>query len=144
MIRKDWKRSALLVFALAVGLMLTAAIETRAQDATASIIGTVTDPQGAVIAEAKVTATNQATKVGYPTVCRKDGTFEIVALPIGEYKVSVEHSGFKTAESPSFLLQINRVQKVDLQMQVGASAKRSRSRPAPRLSRPPVRRLARA
>src|SRR5262245_27990041 len=119
MITKEWRGYALLVVAMAAGLMLAAATLTKAQDATAGIIGTVTDPQGAVIADAKVTATNQATKVGYSTVSRKDGGFEIVALPIGTYKVSVEHSGFKTAESAVFTLQINRVQKVDLQMQIG-------------------------
>src|SRR5215471_1992993 len=119
MIGKDRTRSLLLVLALAAGLVLSAAPRTKAQDATAGIIGSVADPQGAVIADAKVTATNQATRVAYPTVSRKDGTFELVALPIGTYKVSAEHSGFKTAESPEFTLQINRVQKVDLQMQIG-------------------------
>src|SRR5215831_5387390 len=119
MIGKDRTRSLLLVLALAAGLVLSAAPRTNAQDATAGIIGSVADPQGAVIADAKVTATNQATRVAYPTVSRKDGTFELVALPIGTYKVSAEHSGFKTAESPEFTLQINRVQKVDLQMQIG-------------------------
>src|SRR5580692_9510158 len=70
-----------------------------AQEATARIIGTVVDAHGAVIPDAAVTITNVATKVTYPTVTLKDGSFQVFSLPIGTYVVIVEKAGFKKAIS---------------------------------------------
>jgi hypothetical protein len=90
-----------------------------AQEATARIIGTVTDPQGAVIPDAAVTVTNAATKVTYPTVTLKDGAYQIFSLPIGTYDVTVEKAGFKKAISSQHILEINQVQRIDIKMEVG-------------------------
>ncbi|MGH9761509.1 MAG: carboxypeptidase regulatory-like domain-containing protein, partial [Blastocatellia bacterium] len=92
---------------------------TMAQETTARIIGTVTDPQGAIIPDAKVTVTNMATKVIYPATTFKDGTYQLANLPIGTYQVEIEKDGFKKAVSEKYTLQINQVQRIDMKMEVG-------------------------
>lgn len=109
---------------LVVGLSLLCALlslwsSASAQEATARITGTVTDPQGAIIPDAKVTITNVATKVNYPTVTLKDGTYQVFSLPIGTYIVTVEKAGFKKAVSEQHVLEINEVQRIDIRMEVG-------------------------
>jgi len=102
--------------------MLVSVSYAFSQDATGNIIGTITDQQGAVIAGAKVTVINSATQVSRSAVTDKDGHFEILLLPIGSYKVSVEKEGFKRTLSSDQKLQINQSLRVDLSMQVGGAS----------------------
>src|SRR6267378_7877069 len=70
----------------------------KAQEATGKIIGTVTDPQGAVVPGAKVTVTNtssQTAQITREAVTNDDGTYQVLALPIGTYQVTIERQGFK-------------------------------------------------
>lgn len=64
---------------------------------TGTIIGVVVDPQGAVIPNARVTATNTATGVVLHTASLAGGDFAFRAVPIGTYKVQVEAAGFSEA-----------------------------------------------
>ena len=91
-----------------------------AQDATGRILGTVYDPQGAVIPAVKVTVTNTATQESRSAVTNKEGTFQLLALPIGVYKVTAEHAGFRTVVSQEQKLQINQSLRIDFKMEVGA------------------------
>ncbi|HXF06421.1 MAG TPA: TonB-dependent receptor [Blastocatellia bacterium] len=61
---------------------------------TASLSGTVTDPTGAVIVRATVTATNIATKFTRTALTGEDGTYVIALLPPGTYTVTAAHPGF--------------------------------------------------
>ncbi|HKV41595.1 MAG TPA: carboxypeptidase-like regulatory domain-containing protein, partial [Blastocatellia bacterium] len=108
-----------LALALGLGLIFATPHALRAQQATASIIGTVTDPQGAIVADAKVTVTNTATKIARSTTSGKDGSFEVISLPIGTYLVTVEHEGFKTTVSPAYTLEINQVLRANFKMEIG-------------------------
>src|SRR5215472_8658129 len=74
----------LLVFALAV----------NAQTFRGAINGTVTDPSGAVVPNAKVKATELATSIDHNTVTTGDGQFAFQDIPVGTYKVSVTATGF--------------------------------------------------
>src|SRR5215471_10674654 len=69
------------------------------QSATGRILGKITDPTGAVVPGVKVTATNTATGVNSDTLTNEVGDYQILALPIGEYKVTAELPGFQTAIS---------------------------------------------
>ena len=62
----------------------------EAQTITGSVNGTVTDPTGAVIPNAKVTATNVDTGIETPTTTNSDGIYNIRFLQIGNYKVTVD------------------------------------------------------
>ena len=79
-------------------LLCWAAPQMHAQGiTTGTIIGVVADPQGAVIPNARVTATNTATGVVLHTASLAGGDFAFRAVPIGTYKVQIEASGFSEA-----------------------------------------------
>jgi Carboxypeptidase regulatory-like domain len=65
--------------------------------ATGAIIGTVTDPSGAVIPGAKITATRVETGVSQSTVTSGAGTYTIPNLVVGNYNITAEGQGFKGA-----------------------------------------------
>jgi len=64
---------------------------------TGTISGTVVDPQGAVVNNAKITATNVATGIALQSVSSADGNFSIRAVPIGTYSVRINAEGFRPA-----------------------------------------------
>lgn len=92
------------------------------QSARARIVGTVKDPQGAVVAGANVTVTNVATGVETKAATDHDGSYQALELPIGAYKVRVERDGFTTAETVPYTLEINQVQRIDVTLKVGAKS----------------------
>ena len=105
--------------ALAVVLLLSAGVA-RAQEATARIVGNITDPKEASIPGAKVTVTNVATQVSRETTTDRDGFFQVLSLPIGTYRVAVEHPGFRKATVDNQTIRINQVLRVDIQMELGS------------------------
>lgn len=111
-------RAALVVLA-ALAFFAAAA---RAQTITGSIRGTVTDPSGAVIPGASVTATNVSTGVSTATQTNKDGDYNLQFLPIGNYTVTVTASGFAKSTIAAFALEIDQIAKVDAKLQVGSAS----------------------
>jgi Carboxypeptidase regulatory-like domain/TonB dependent receptor/TonB-dependent Receptor Plug Domain len=107
-----------MILLLSVGLALP--VVSSAQDATGRIFGTVFDPQGLVVADVKIAATNTATEVVRTATTNKDGMFQLLALPIGNYKVTAEHAGFRTVASTEQKLLINQSLRIDFKMQVGS------------------------
>jgi hypothetical protein len=105
--------------ALVAAVLAFIATAARAQTITGSIRGTVTDPSGAVIAGASVTATNVSTGVNTATVTNKDGDYTIQFLPIGSYTVTVTASGFAKDSIAAFTLEIAQIAKVDAKLEVG-------------------------
>ncbi len=90
-----------------------------AQTTSTSIVGTVTDPSGAAVAGAKVVATQTRTGVKREDMTTSTGDYNFPLLDIGEYSVTVEASGFKSATRAGLPLQINDKLRVDFVMQVG-------------------------
>jgi hypothetical protein len=89
------------------------------QEVTASITGTITDPRGAALPGATVTATSQERGETYTALTNDTGLYRIAQLPVGAYTVKVEKSGFSLASYPSFVLTLNQVARVDVAMRVG-------------------------
>jgi Carboxypeptidase regulatory-like domain/TonB-dependent Receptor Plug Domain len=112
------KLSRIKVFLLALTM---APALCSAQDATGRIYGTVYDQQGAVVPGVRVTATDTATQVERSTTTDHEGYFQILALPIGNYKVKAEHDGFRSVISTEQNLLINQALRVDIKMEVGAT-----------------------
>lgn len=100
-------------------LVLCQAKTMQAQTITGSIRGTVTDPAGAIVAGAAVTARNDATGIAATTVTDHNGSYNFQFLPIGPYTITATRSGFNTASVPQFNLQIDQIAKIDVKMQVG-------------------------
>ena len=92
------------------------------QEVTASITGTVTDPSGAAMVGATVTATSQERGLTYTGVTNDSGLYRIAQLPVGTYGLKVEKSGFALASYPAFVLTLNQVARVDVTMKVGQAS----------------------
>jgi hypothetical protein len=99
-------------------LLLTAAV-TFAQSDSTSINGTISDPSGATIPNAKVTARNQNTGATRDAVTSSAGTFVIPSIPSGIYSLTIEAAGFKKFESKSNKIDANLPATIDAVMQVG-------------------------
>ncbi|HEX5483080.1 MAG TPA: carboxypeptidase regulatory-like domain-containing protein [Terriglobia bacterium] len=108
-----------LAILLALGLLAIPRL-TIAQEVTGGITGTVTDPSGAVVPNASVTATDMHRGTTWPTQTNAAGVYNLPRLPIGEYEVKVSASGFQTTVHPAFELQMNQIARVDLQLTVGS------------------------
>src|SRR5215831_9855490 len=100
---------SLLLFAALVGLCQ----DGWGQEVTASVTGTVTDPGGAALPGATVTATSQERGQTYVAVTNDTGLYRIAQLPAGSYALKVEKKGFAAATYPSFVLSVNQVARVD-------------------------------
>ena len=107
----------LLALGFVVGLVWTT--PAIADNLYASIRGTVTDPAGAVVPDAKLTATNVATGIKYSAASGKDGLFTFVQLPIGDYEVKVEKGGFKTFAEGHIHLDLNQIFNLQVKMELG-------------------------
>src|SRR6266496_3254241 len=100
-------------------LLLAASFQAFAQEAT--IVGTVIDPSGAAIANAKVIATNTETGVARTITTNEVGQYVLPGVHIGHYDVKAEASGLKVTEQKNVLLQVGDRARVDFQMQVGST-----------------------
>ncbi len=90
-----------------------------AQEVTASITGTVSDPSGAAVANANITATSVERGIAYTAVSNDSGLYRISQLPVGSYSLRAEKSGFSVASYPAFVLTLNQVARIDVAMKVG-------------------------
>jgi hypothetical protein len=108
-------RDAIRVLAVAI-LVLCSVTTLKAQTITGNVNGTVTDPSGAVIPNAKVTATNVDTNVTTETTSNGEGVYNLRFLQIGNYKVTVESSGFAPSTFGPFALETNQDVKVDAKL----------------------------
>src|SRR5437016_4147739 len=84
----------------------------------ASLIGTVTDQQGAVVAGTKVTATNVATNVSTDTQTTDAGLYRFPSLPVGNYTLAAEVAGFKSAKITNITLTVGQTVTQDIRLEV--------------------------
>ncbi len=89
-----------------------------AQSETGSITGTVTDPSGAAVANAKVTVTNAATTAVRNTTSGTSGVYSVTNLQPAPYLVKVEAPGFKTSQIP-VTVTVGTREGLDVKLQVG-------------------------
>ncbi len=94
----------------------------HAQESRGSITGKVTDPQGAVIPAAAVTATNIETNAASKTATNETGYFEINLLNPGSYTLTVEAAGFKKSVRTGLVLNVAGRLDIETQLQVGQLA----------------------
>jgi len=89
------------------------------QAVSATLLGTVTDASGAVVANAKVTLTETNTGVNRSTITNQSGNYTYPNLPPGRYSVSVEMPGFKKEVRPGTDLAVDSTARVDVQLEPG-------------------------
>ncbi len=114
-------RTGLGVFVVALALCLCSQL---LAGVTASISGTVTDPSGAIVAGATVTATNVETGVATTQPTNASGYYSFQSLPLGTYTIDVAQTGFKEYAQTGLVLDVNSALVVDVKLQVGASSEK--------------------
>jgi len=92
----------------------------RAQGTTSTITGVVADASGAVVPNASVTLTNQATGVKYPLRTNGAGVYYITALVSGTYTIEVAAKGFRTYVNRNVEVTTDLTVRVDVSLEVGA------------------------
>jgi len=91
-----------------VTLAILLAVPLAAQVLKGSISGSIMDPQGAVVSGATIKATNTGTGVTLTTTSDNGGSFHFNLIPVGEYKLEVSATGFKTALQNSIVVAAGR------------------------------------
>jgi hypothetical protein len=104
-----------------VTLFLLSAPHGRAQVAGATLSGSVTDPSGAAIVGAQVSATNRATGVNRTAVTDSAGFYSVPNLQPGNYDVTVTSTGFATAKNVDLELTVGAQQVLNVPMKLGAA-----------------------
>jgi hypothetical protein len=100
-------------------VVLFAASTVLGQEITGAITGVVTDPTGAVLVGANVTAKDADRGTTWKAQTNGDGVYNLPRLPIGVYDVRVEAQGFQTAVHAPFRLELNQTARVDVAMTLG-------------------------
>lgn len=92
-----------------------------AQQDRATVVGTVTDPTGAVVPQVKVTIIQTTTNLTVETRTNEQGQFRAPNLPIGDYRIEFEAPGFRKFVRDGIRLSIQDVIRVDARLEVGAT-----------------------
>jgi hypothetical protein len=117
---KKMQSVALALCCLTLVVLICGASPGFAQEVTASVTGTITDPSGAPIVGATVAAKDVDRGTTWSTTTNEVGIYSILKIPVGNYSVRVEVKGFETAVYPTFTLVLNQTARVDIAMKVGA------------------------
>ena len=99
--------------------ILLAALSLSAQTFRGTILGTVTDPSGAVVPGAKVTVKNTGTGLERSTETSADGSYSASELPIGTYSVTVVQQGFETFVVTGVTVDVATERRVDAALKAG-------------------------
>lgn len=114
-------KAGLCVLAFAIASILSLSPHDAFAQASASITGTITDPSGAVIPNAKITITNDATSVSSNTVSSSAGTYSLKGLLPGKYTVTAEASGFKKEVKSGVTIEVSTPATVDFNLTTGTT-----------------------
>lgn len=91
-----------------------------AQSIFGTVLGTVKDPSGALIPEAKVELVNTGTNTSRSVITKPDGSYEFVNTEVGNYRITVEAPGFQTTEYQPFDLAARATVRIDIDLKVAS------------------------
>jgi hypothetical protein len=114
-------RNPILFGALAVLLVLLAVPPLPAQINTVNLRGSILDPQGLAVKDAKVTLTSAATRAARETLSDSSGRYEFLGVPPGYYSLNVEAPGFAPLSNPSLKLELGTSPEYSPQLQLKAA-----------------------
>jgi len=112
-------RSRIILVTLSVVFILLAALSLPAQTFRGTILGTVTDPSGAVLPGATVTVKNTGTGLERSTQTSADGSYTLSELPIGTYTVTISQTGFDTFVATGVAVNVAGERRVDAALKTG-------------------------
>lgn len=114
-------RTKLFAYFVLAGIFAVGSLPGFAQTVTGTITGLVTDPSGAVVVGATVTAENTATGVQTTAQTNGVGAYSIRFLPIGTYALSVDAKGFTLQKVNSITLEIDQTAKINVQLKISSA-----------------------
>lgn len=92
------------------------------QAITAKVVGTITDPSGALVAGASVELKNADTGLVRTATTGDQGSYEFSFVPVGNYTLTVEAAGFQKASVSRFPLSVDQVARLDVKLTIGQAA----------------------
>ena len=98
---------------------------------TGTITGTVTDPSGAVVRNARITILNEATNALRNAESNDDGDFTVALLPPGRYRVTAESAGFRRSVFNDVTVDVDQTARVDFALEVGAATEEVKVKDTP-------------
>jgi hypothetical protein len=111
-----------LQFCLVVFAVLALTFSAIAQVQFGQFTGTVTDPSGAAIANAKVSVRSLATDLSLFATTNASGNYTVKALPAGNYKITVEAAGFKTVTNAGIMANAGTIGEINFKLQIGKTS----------------------
>jgi hypothetical protein len=114
-------RKTLTRFLLVLGLLALTAGMVWAQG-TGELTGLVSDPSGAVVANAQVTLTNTGTSEKRTTVTTPAGIYRFSALPVGTYNLEIAPKGFKSVKITNIVTSVGTTVSRDVTLELGAAS----------------------
>lgn len=113
------RRNQIAMVAWSAGLLLGWMAPRLGAQATASIVGTVTDASGAVISDASIQVRNVGTGITQTTVSDAQGRYRVPDLQIGDYDLQAVKAGFQTVVRRGVTLTVGSQPVVDFSLPVG-------------------------
>ncbi len=107
---------------LACVLTICASLNLAAQQITGSIRGTVSDPSGAIVQAASITAKQVETGLTRTVLSDRQGAYLLVELPIGHYQLEIQAKGFEKYLQQGIYLDVNETATVSIHLKVGSEA----------------------
>ncbi|HYY43150.1 MAG TPA: carboxypeptidase-like regulatory domain-containing protein, partial [Pyrinomonadaceae bacterium] len=105
---------------LVVCLLALSCTVVSAQETTGSLLGTVTDPAGAIVPNADVTLTNTQTGEERKAQTNENGAYVLTQIQPGTYDLSVRLQGFKEYVNKGFQLNVNDRKTLNITLETGA------------------------
>ena len=102
-----------------IGLLVLASVSAYAQGGRATINGTVTDPTGAVISGAQISAKNIETGQVTNVNTGSEGTYSLPFVAIGRYEITASHPGFATETQTGITLSADQAASVNFELKTG-------------------------
>lgn len=115
------QRSFIFVSVVFSLLLFSIAPRISAQTSLATVRGQVTDPQGATVPDALVTARETATNLTRTNKTQQDGQYLLSSLPAGQYEITVERAGFSTSKQTQLRLQVGQQLTLDFSLQISTN-----------------------
>lgn len=106
-------------FVLSLCLVLAGGVLSFGQALSGSLVGTVTDPGGAIVPGATIRAVNVDTNQESKTESGGDGSYTLASLPPGSYDLTVSATGFRTAQLRRVMVTANATFRADARLVVG-------------------------
>lgn len=107
-------------FAALALILLATAVLSYGQAITGRLVGTIQDPAGAAVVNAKIVIVNEATGIATTLSSNSVGDYVAPLLPPGKYRIEVEVAGFKKAVSSENIVNVDQATRVDFQLQIGS------------------------